>query len=72
MRHIAATPVGMRVTAVAEVTAVEGRTVHFRLEARDERDLIGDGVHQRVVVNVAKFDLRVQEKIIAVAALKKA
>ena len=72
VRHIAATPVGMRVTAVAEVTAVEGRTVHFRLEARDERDLIGDGVHQRVVVNVAKFDLRVQEKIIAVAALKKA
>ncbi len=72
VRHIAATPVGMRVTAVAEVTAVEGRTVHFRLEARDERDLIGDGVHQRVVVNVAKFDQRVQEKIIAVAALKKA
>ena len=72
VRHIAATPVGMRVTAVAEVTAVEGRTVHFRLEARDERDLIGDGVHQRVVVNVAKFDLRVQEKIIAVAALNKA
>lgn len=72
VRHIAATPVGMRVTAVAEVTAVEGRTVHFRLEARDERDLIGDGVHERVVVNVAKFDLRVQEKINAVAALKKA
>lgn len=72
VRHIAATPVGMRVSATAEVTAVEGRTVHFRLEARDERDLIGDGVHQRVVVNVAKFDLRVQEKIIAVAALKQA
>ena len=63
MRHIAATPVGMRVTATAEVTRVEGRTVDFRVEARDEKDLIGDGTHQRVVVNVAKFDQRVQRKL---------
>jgi predicted thioesterase len=63
VRHIAATPVGMRVTATAEVTRVEGRTVDFRVEARDEKDLIGDGTHQRVVVNVAKFDQRVQRKL---------
>jgi len=63
VRHIAATPVGMRVTATAEVTEVEGRTIRFRLEARDERDLIGDGSHERVVVNVAKFDERVQRKL---------
>jgi len=62
VRHIAATPVGMRVTARAEVTGVEGRTIRFRLEAHDERELIGDGTHERVVVNVAKFDLRVQKK----------
>ena|SRR5512147_2836101 len=62
VRHIAATPVGMRVTARAEVTGVEGRTIRFRVEARDERELIGDGTHERVVVNVAKFDLRVQKK----------
>ena len=60
--HIAATPVGMRVTATAEVLSVERRTIRFRLKAEDERDLIGEGTHQRVVVNVAKFDLRVQEK----------
>lgn len=65
VRHIAATPVGMRVVAVAEVMKVEGRTVTFRLEARDEKDLIGDGTHERVVVNVAKFDLRVQAKLAA-------
>ena len=64
VRHIAATPVGMRVTAHAEVTRVEGRTVHFRVEARDERELIGDGTHERVVVNVAKFDQRVQRKLL--------
>jgi len=62
VRHIAATPVGMRVTARAEVTAVEGRTIRFRVEARDARELIGDGIHERVVVNVQKFDLRVQKK----------
>jgi predicted thioesterase len=63
VRHIAATPVGMRVTATAEVTGVEGRTVRFRVEAHDERELIGDGTHERVVVNVAKFDQRVQRKL---------
>lgn len=63
VRHIAATPVGMRVVASAIVEKVDGRTVHFRLEARDERDLIGDGTHERVVVNVAKFDARVQAKL---------
>ncbi len=63
VRHIAATPVGMRVTASAEVVGVEGRTVRFRVEAHDERDLIGDGTHERVVVNVAKFDQRVQRKL---------
>ena len=63
VRHIAATPVGMRVTATAEVTQVEGRTIRFRVEARDARELIGDGTHERVVVNVAKFDQRVQRKL---------
>jgi fluoroacetyl-CoA thioesterase len=64
VRHIAATPVGMRVTATAEVTGIEGRTVRFRVEARDEKELIGDGSHERVVVNVEKFDLRVQRKLV--------
>jgi fluoroacetyl-CoA thioesterase len=63
VRHFAATPVGLTVTATAEVTAVEGRTVTFRVEARDDREVIGDGMHQRVVVNVARFDERVQRKV---------
>ena len=63
--HLAATPVGMTVTASAEVIAVDGRAVTFRVGARDERDLIGEGIHHRVVVNVAKFDVRVQAKIAA-------
>ena len=63
VRHIAATPVGMRVSATATLEKVDGRTLSFRVEARDERELIGDGTHERVVVNVAKFDQRVQRKL---------
>lgn len=63
VRHIAATPVGMKVSASARVARVEGRTVYFVLEAHDERELIADGAHERVIVNVAKFDARVQKKL---------
>jgi len=63
VRHIAATPVGMKVRALAEVTAVNGRSVRFAVTVKDEVDLIGDGTHERVVVNVAKFDIRVQKKL---------
>ena len=62
VRHIAATPVGMRVRAAVKVLKVEGRTVFFEVEAHDERELIGDGHHERVVVNVEKFDQRVARK----------
>lgn len=60
--HIAATPVGMRVKATAEVLRVEGRTIYFRVRAEDERELIGEGTHERVVVNLERFDKRVQDK----------
>jgi len=63
VRHIAATPVGMRVRATAKLLAVDGRTLEFRVEAHDEKDLIGDGGHTRLVVNVARFDQRVQAKL---------
>jgi predicted thioesterase len=65
VRHFAVTPIGMRVRATAEVTAVEGRTLWFRVEASDEKEPIGGGSHERVVVNVARFDARVQKKLTA-------
>jgi fluoroacetyl-CoA thioesterase len=61
--HVAATPVGLRVTATAEVLRLEGRTITFRVEARDDIEAIGGGIHQRVVVSVARFDARVQRKL---------
>ena len=60
--HIAATPVGMKVTARAEVISVDGRTVLFDVRAEDEKDLIGQGRHARVVVSAEKFKLRVNAK----------
>jgi predicted thioesterase len=63
VRHFAATPVGMRVRAIAELTAVDGRTLTFKVEAHDDKEPIGGGTHQRVVVNVARFDERVQRKL---------
>ena len=64
VRHIAATPVGMKVRATAEIIRVEGRTVFLKVKAEDERELIGDGTHERVVVNVEKFSQRVKRKLV--------
>src|SRR5438270_12562640 len=61
--HHAATPVGMRIVATARLTGVEGRRLRFEVEARDEKETIGGGTHERVVVNVARFDERVQKKL---------
>jgi fluoroacetyl-CoA thioesterase len=61
--HTAATPMGLRVIATAEVSRVEGRTISFRVTARDEFETIGGGTHRRVVVSVARFDERVQRKL---------
>jgi predicted thioesterase len=62
LRHFAATPVGMRCRAEAEVVAVEGRAIRFRLSAADEVEAISEGTHERVVVTVARFDKRMLEK----------
>jgi fluoroacetyl-CoA thioesterase len=61
--HVAATPVGLRVAATAEVMQVDGRTVTFRVEARDNFEIIGGGTHRRVVVSVPRFDARIQRKV---------
>lgn len=60
--HVAATPVGMRLTATAELVAVDGRQLTFRVRAEDEVDVVSEGSHSRVVVDVARFDRRVREK----------
>ena len=53
--HLSATPVGMEVKATATVTAVEGKTISFALEAYDEAGKVGEGTHKRVIVNSQRF-----------------
>jgi fluoroacetyl-CoA thioesterase len=60
--HLAAAPLGMSVRFTAEVTAVDGRRIQFRVEAWDEKEKIGEGTHERVVINVAKFATRMAAK----------
>ncbi|HEY7125176.1 MAG TPA: thioesterase family protein [Ktedonobacterales bacterium] len=62
IRHLAATPVGMKVTATAELLEVDGRRLLFRVEARDERELIGEGQHERSIITLDRFLARVNEK----------
>lgn len=55
IRHISATPVGLEVRAEAEVTAVEGKAITFKVTAYDEAGVIGEGEHKRFIVNSQKF-----------------
>jgi predicted thioesterase len=60
--HLAAAPMGMSVTFQAEVLAVNDRRIQFRVEAWDEKEKIGEGTHERAVINVARFATRLAEK----------
>jgi fluoroacetyl-CoA thioesterase len=60
--HLAATPVGMRVTARAELLAVDGRRLTFKVEAHDEREKIGEGTHVRAIINLDRFMARLAGK----------
>ena len=62
IRHLAATPVGHQVTADAEVTQVDGRRVFFTVTARDETEEIGNGTHERMVVDVARIGRKLDAK----------
>ena len=61
--HLAATPVGLEVRAEAEVTAVEGNTISFRLAAYDEAGLIGEALHKRAVITTERFLNKVYSKL---------
>ena len=55
VKHVAATPVGMKVTCETELTKIDGRALTFSVKAFDECGLIGEGVHERFIINDEKF-----------------
>ena len=63
VRHLAATPIGMEVTTRAEVVGLDERRVTFKLEAYDKRDKVAEGIHERFIINVARFAARLQAKL---------
>ena len=62
VRHLAATPVGQRVRAEAEVTKVDERRIEFTLSARDETEEIGRGTHERMIVDYDRITRRLATK----------
>src|SRR5437899_11922815 len=62
VRHLAATPAGHEVSAEAEVTRVDGRRVEFDVKARDEKEEIGRGTHERMVIDMRRLDQRLSGK----------
>ena len=62
IRHIAATPLGMRVKTTAVLTAVEGRKLTFSVECSDEKELIGKGTHERFIIDIDKFMTKTNSK----------
>ncbi|HYG56694.1 MAG TPA: thioesterase family protein [Symbiobacteriaceae bacterium] len=62
IKHLAATPLGMNVRAVARLDTVEGRRLSFTVEAFDDREKIGEGAHERFIIAVDRFLARVQQK----------
>lgn len=60
--HLAAAPLGMAVTFQAEITGIDERRVQFNVVAWDEKEKIGEGTHERTIINIAKFATRLAEK----------
>jgi fluoroacetyl-CoA thioesterase len=62
IKHLAATPVGAEVLLKAKVYSVNGRRVMFDVEALDKVEKIGEGRHERMIINISRFRSRFDEK----------
>ena len=62
VKHIAATPLGMKVHCESELTAIDERKLTFELKAYDEKGLIGEGTHERFIINNLKFQEKTDGK----------
>ncbi len=60
--HVSATPVGMQVNIECELIEIDRRRLVFKVIANDERGLIGEGLHERFIIDVAKFSAKVNSK----------
>lgn len=63
VKHVAASPVGMKITCQSELESVEGRKLTFKVEAYDEAGLIGEGTHERFIIVNSKFQEKADKKL---------
>jgi predicted thioesterase len=63
IKHLAATPVGMTVRAVAELTGIDGKRLIFNVEAFDNKEQIGRGTHERYIIDTEKFLQKTEAKL---------
>lgn len=68
LKHLAATPLGMKIKVTTEISAVEGNKITFQLEAFDAEEKIGKAVHERFIINAEKFNMRVAKKAKKISA----
>jgi fluoroacetyl-CoA thioesterase len=62
MTHSAATPIGMNVTAEVELVEIDGRRLRFKVRCRDESEPIGEGFHERAIIDHDRFMARLERK----------
>jgi predicted thioesterase len=62
IRHLSATPIGERITAMAEITRIDGKRVNVEVRAWDEKELIGQGTHIRYMIDADEFMGRLGDK----------
>ncbi|MDF2874679.1 MAG: hypothetical protein K0R22_1362 [Sporomusa sp.] len=62
IKHLAATPVGMTVRATAELTGIAGKKLTFTIEAFDDQEKIGQGTHERYIIDLDKFLKKAESK----------
>ena len=63
IKHLAATPVGAEITLDAEIIAIQERRVLFKVSAKDKIERIGEGEHERFIINISRFKERFFQKV---------
>ena len=63
IKHLAATPIGMKVRAVANLVEISGKRLVFKVEAFDDKEKIGEGTHERYIIELKKFLQKAENKI---------
>lgn len=71
IRHLAPSPVGAEVTVDCELIEVDDRRLAFNVSARDSEELVGEGIHERFVVDTGRFMQKVNDKKIRAARIVK-